>query len=876
MDEFTLNKLEFDRLRQILARFCRCSLGSAMAGRIGPSRRAETVRQWLAQTREMVEVLVAAGPPPYGGITDIHPQLARATPGAGATGTDFADIAATLEGAAAVKTWVEALDEGKVHLRGLSDRLHRFDGEVRAIQQVVDDRGEVRDTASPRLAELRGEIQAAQDQIRQIVYEFVRRRDVAQFLQSTTVQMHEDRYVLPLRAEQRGRIPGVVHRASHTGSTLFVEPAECVELNNRLVTLHDKEHAEVTRLLTELAIRVHGRLNQIVETLRTLAQLDLIAAKAQYAYQFEMTCPEITDKGSLQFFQARHPLLVEQVHQQELAGIPVSQRHAVVPIDVRLGQDFDLLVITGSNTGGKTVALKTVGLLVLMAQSGLHVPAQRGATLPVFADVLLDVGDEQSLEQSLSTFGAHLERIKHILRRADRHSLVLLDELGSGTDPDEGGAIGQAVLDELRRAGCLGMITTHLGVLKAYAYAADRVDNASVEFDTATLQPMYKLLIGQPGESHAIVVAEHLGLPRRVIAAARHHLPRQGRQLRAVLKASEAARRASETAMSEAQSAKLTAQAQQELFQAKLSELEKLTSQFSDWLGALPALKAGDEVFVRSLRKTGHLQRLQLSRQIAVVDVENLQVEVPLQELMPDLGDGGVREEVLSLRQRLSSQARQLEADRDEAARHKAELSKAVARLQARRQGFDAWRQAVAKLAVGQEVTMTALPGRGTIAAMDLAAGKVTVAVGEEKREVGLQELFPELGAFVDRSAPARTGGRPPRGERRGRQRPAGDRSIGEEKLDRPIVHRNPASRQAQESRELLLKQPPGSEVYVVPFRKRARLIRIDVEKDKAVVSAGAFEMQVSLADLAPIHEGPTPNGDGSQPGAEQGHKDHP
>jgi hypothetical protein len=290
-------------------------------------------------------------------------------------------------------------------------------------------------------------------------------------------------------------------------------------------------------------------------------------------------------------------------------------------------------------------------------------------------------------------------------------------------------------------------------------------------------------------------------------------------------------------------------------------------------------------------------------------------VELPLQELMPDLGDGGVREEILSLRQRLSSQVKELEADRQEAARHKSELQRAVARLHARRQGFDAWRQAVSKLAIGQEVTFNALPGRGAVAAMDLAAGKVTVAVGPETRELPVQELFPELGAFVDRTAPSRErasgGGQAVRGERHRRGRlllkPAGDRSIGQEKLDRPVVHRNPDSRSAKESRELLLSQPAGSEVYVVPFRKRARLIRIDAEKNKAIVSAGAFEMQVALADLEPISEEPAapekraaekpmqahateppaqqakepeepaaPHGDATDTRAHEGHKDHP
>lgn len=850
MDPFTLEKLEFGRILEILARYCRCSLGRELALRIAPSRRPETVQAWLAQTDEMVGTLREVGTPPFGGITDIRPQLERARPAGGAGPEDFAAIASTLAGCGQVRNWLASLGENRPLLHKLEERLSSFDGEIRAIQMVIDERGEVRDDASERLLNIRRQIEEAQRRIREIVYGFVRRGDVAQYLQSTNVQLHEDRYVLPVRAEHRGRLPGVVHRSSHTGATVFVEPAECVELNNRLVRLHDEQREEINRLLSQLAIRVHARYEEIVTSLHALALVDLIAAKAQYSYVFEMTAPEVAPGGPLRFFQARHPLLIEQAYQQEQAGAPPERRHPVVPIDVRLGQDFDILIITGSNTGGKTVAMKTVGLLALMVQSGMHVPVQRGSTMPVFRDVLIDVGDEQSLEQSLSTFGAHLQRIRAILRVAGRQSLVLLDELGSGTDPDEGGALGQAILDELRELGCLAMVTTHLGVLKAYAFNHERADNGSVEFDTGTLRPTYRLLIGQPGESHAIVVAEHYGLPRRLLKAARGHLPRQARQLHRAIQATLDTRRASENALSEAQAARAAAQTQQELYEARLNALQRLNEQFSEWVASLPAMQPGDEVHVRRFSKTGRLVRLQLSRQVALVDVDQMQVEVPLQELMPDLGQPQVREEIATLRRQIRENAKLSDAARAEAEKARQEYRRNLEGLRQRQRHFDAWREALGKVSVGDEVTFSAPPGRGRVTALDLPTGKISVETPRGPLDVRLADLFPETrpGPGGRRPAPRGRTAPPPR-----------------EREDRPVVHRDPQSRTAKASREAVLATPPGEQVYVVPFRKRATLLRVDAAKDLAVVLSGAFEMQVPLADVEPVQATPTQKRDRPQ-----------
>ena len=363
--------------------------------------------------------------------------------------------------------------------------------------------------------------------------------------------------------------------------------------------------------------------------------------------------------------------------------------------------------------------------------------------------MFIDVGDEQSLQQSLSTFGAHIKRIRYILSKADRNSLVLLDELGAGTDPDEGGAIGQAILDELRRIGCLGMVTTHLSVLKAYAFNHPRVDNASVEFDTATLRPTYHLRIGTPGESHAITVAAHLRLPGRVIHEARRHLGEQGKQFRRAIRATGAARQVAEEARAEAVRAQVAAVQQQEVYEAKLADLHRLKEQFEAWLARLPDLKAGDEVFVPSLGKTGRLARLELHRQIALVDSGSVQVEVPLAELMPDLGQAAVREQLDALRRDILEQARASQADRQEAEHLKQEFHRSIEHQKERARQFDTWLSAVGRLKVGDEVPIARKPGVGKVTGVDLPGLRATVETAEGPMELSLQELFPQTGPFA-------------------------------------------------------------------------------------------------------------------------------
>ncbi|MHC4563870.1 MAG: endonuclease MutS2 [Planctomycetota bacterium] len=859
MDSSTLDKVEFDEVRRILAGFCRCRLGAHLARRITPSRNIDQIARWLAETTQMVEALREIGLPPLGGVTDITEALDRAKPSGGAAGEDFADIAATLQAARGVREFLLALPETLDLLTSLAGGIGEFDEVVEAVSAVVASDGTILDDASDRLKRLRREIETIGQDIHEVIHGYLRQPEVRRLLQEATVTIHEDRYVLPVRTENRGRLPGVVHRTSGSGATVFVEPNACVRLNNQLADLRDDERAEIVRLLSELAVVVAHRADDITATLRRLAQVDLLAAKAQYAYQFDMACPDLSAEGPVELHQARHPLLIDQAWRQEKDGAGPEERHPVVPIDVRLGLDFDVLVITGSNTGGKTVALKTVALLVLMCQSGMHIPARRGAKLPLFRDVLIDVGDEQSLQQSLSTFGAHIKRLRHILQKADSHVLVLLDELGAGTDPDEGGAIGQAILDELRHRRCRAMVTTHLSVLKAYAFNHDRVDNASVDFDTQTLSPTFHLRIGTPGESHAITVADRLGLGGRVVGAARKHLSSQGKQFTKAIRATGDARKKAEAARADAHTAQLAAQVQAEDYDKKLGELQQVRGDFEAWLAHLPKLQAGDEVFVHSLGKAATLVRLELHKQKAVVDSGSVQVEVPIGELMPEMGQAGVREQIAALREQINQQLQRGRQAAEQARQMEKQYRHSLDDLRRRDEEFTQWVAQISTLRVGDEVPVNRKPGKGVVVSVDLAHLKASVRVGEEEVDLPLAELFPQRGRFAPGTSKRRS--------RKGRQ---DDKT----RRDKPMRRPKRGMLQTRRNRLQLLAAQPGEEVFVVPFNRRAQLVRIDEEKNQAIVLSGNFEMQVPLTDVQPIGEGS--DGDAPPQHRRRPRRDHP
>lgn len=631
VDAHTLEKIEFDRTRQLLAGFASCTLGRRMTLKIQPVSRAELIDQWLTQVREMIDAGATIGLPPFGGVHDVRDLVRAAVPPHLLEPDEFATLAETLDATQGLVSWAASLAANAAELQRLGERIGDLKPIGDAIHRVVSTGGEILDDASAKLRKVRTEIADARIRIRHVVDRLLRERKITRFLRYPDATFHEDRLVLPLAAEHRGRIPGIVHRSSDSGATLFVEPAEAVELNNRIIGLKQDEETEINRLLWNLTHQVHLNRDEILEALDALAILDCIVAKVRFARAYHLTCPRIEDNGKLRLRQARHLLLVEM--QKEAAKR--SEMREVVPIDVRLGDDFDVLVITGPNTGGKTVALKTVALACAMGQAGLPIPADEGSTIPVYRDILVDIGDEQSLQQSLSTFSSHIKRVMVILEQARPGTLMLIDELGAGTDPDEGAAIGQAIVDELLTRHCPALITTHLGALKSLAYTQARAENASVEFDVETLRPTYRLLIGEPGNSNAINIAARLGLPAKVIESARGRLSSSHQQLTRAIRGTLQSRRQAELARSQAENAQTEAEQAKADAERKRIELENQQAQFEQWVEVVSSLKPGDRVHVRRFDREGTIARMRLHKQLAVVTVGSMEIEVPLRELSP-------------------------------------------------------------------------------------------------------------------------------------------------------------------------------------------------------------------------------------------------
>lgn len=506
LDLRSLSLLEFPLIRARLAAAAGFPPGRRLAEALEPSSDPTIVARGIeetSQTRSFVAEHPGAG---IGGSKDIGPWIERAARGGRLDPAHFLDIAATLEAAARLG---EALSgDRRPLLRDLARQVHPLPSLRNVLQRSFDPTGELLDTASPKLGGLRRAVRVAYERLRRRLDQLVHSGELAGSLQEPIVTLRGGRYVIPVRADARSRVKGIVHDASGSGQTLFVEPIVAVELGNAWREAQVAEAAEIERILDELSSLVAGQAAPLRETLDALARYDLWSAKARLAEEMDAVPAEIADRPEIVLLGARHP---------GLGG-------RVVPIDVRLGGEFRALLITGPNTGGKTVALRTLGLLSLMHQSGLHVPADVGTRLPILADVYADIGDEQSVAQSLSTFSGHMRAIVRIVEAAGPNRLILLDELGAGTDPTEGSALAQALLDYFIRSGALVAATTHYAELKLYAHTTPAARNASVEFDVETLRPTFKLTIGLPGRSQAFAIAERLGLPGAIVAEARSRL----------------------------------------------------------------------------------------------------------------------------------------------------------------------------------------------------------------------------------------------------------------------------------------------------------------------------------------------------------------
>ena len=524
--EKSLNILELPVVLDMLAAEAVTDGGKEACRSLRPSSDRLEVKNRLAETSAAKEMMVVRGSPSLSGIKDIRPSLSRADLGGSLNTIELLNIARVLQCARLVKGYTSDDKLGKSCIDHLFAALHanRFLEEKITGSIVGED--EIADSASSELANIRRKIRAASARVRDCLQKIISSPSYAKVLQEPIITMRSDRFVVPVKAECKGAIPGLVHDISASGATLFIEPMAAVKANNELRELSAKEKAEIERILAELSADCAAHAEDIASDYSYLITLDGIFARAKLSYKLNGIEPELREKGVV-LRRARHPLL---------------PKDKAVPISLELGEDFDTLIITGPNTGGKTVTLKTIGLLNVMAQCGLHIPADDGSGVPVYRHVLADIGDEQSIEQNLSTFSAHMTNIVHILGECDADSLLLFDELGAGTDPTEGAALAIAVIEHARKLGADVAATTHYAELKVYATNENGIQNASCEFDVETLSPTYRLLVGVPGKSNAFAISERLGLSKDIIDDAKARIGVQNASFEATIEKLEQTR----------------------------------------------------------------------------------------------------------------------------------------------------------------------------------------------------------------------------------------------------------------------------------------------------------------------------------------------
>ncbi len=512
MQEKSLRVLEFTKIRERLATHAITQTGANLCLSLLPYERLAEVNQALAETEEAVIVLTYRGDQPLVDFKDVRPALHLAGKGATLSTRVLLDIADCLRAASVARTALDTDKDNTPILKGLSQALMTNYPLERGIKDAIISEEEIADNASHQLADIRRQMRLCNDRIKEKLRTMTQSSSFSKYLQEPLVTVRNGRYVIPVKQEYRQNVPGLVHDQSSTGATLFIEPMAVVETGNELKQWTLKEDQEIERILAAFSAQVAANADIISANIDIMTQLDFIFAKGQLARAMKAVAPRMNDKGRLRFVRVRHPLL---------------DPDTVVPCDLWLGDGFTTLIITGPNTGGKTVTLKTVGLITLMAQAGLHVPGNLGTEVSTFHQVYADIGDEQSIEQSLSTFSSHMTNIVSILASVDPDDLVLFDELGAGTDPTEGAALAQAILNTLQKQQIRTVATTHYSELKAYALSTPGVENASVEFDVATLRPTYRLSIGVPGKSNAFEISKRLGLPDRIIDAARQTLSQE-------------------------------------------------------------------------------------------------------------------------------------------------------------------------------------------------------------------------------------------------------------------------------------------------------------------------------------------------------------
>ncbi len=692
MDEDAQRLLEFGKITEILSLYTATAMGRDRAAELRPNRGGLNPRTALQQTSEMARVLEGGTSLPLGGTEDVSRHARRAAAGGGPLEpAALWQVAVSLETARRVANWLVRRGGGFPALRALGQAMPVCPDLLDRIRGAIDPAGKVKDDASLELKTVRRRITGLRKSIEKTLRSMIEDSDVSPHLQYPNPTMCRDRYVLPVNAYHKNAVPGLVHGSSDSGATLYVEPMEVVSQGNELGEAMGEEEEEVQRILWELTAAVGRESEAVIAVCDHLGRVDLVRAKARMSNALDMCAPELTQGRVLELRGARHPLLLWLTRPAEdrLPETDELDFDSVVPLDIRLGDDFDVLIITGPNTGGKTVVLKTVGLVCLMARAGMHVPAETAA-IPLYDDIYVDIGDEQSLEQSLSTFSSHMSRIIRILREATDESLVLLDEMGAGTDPAEGAALGEGILDRLVRLGCSAAVVTHLGRLKTFATARPRVENASVDFDTRTLRPTYHLRIGSAGSSNALEIAERLGLQPDILRRARDLLDTESKGEYSSM-------------LEEVELARADAEQRRERMQYLEEQAQKLKNEYEE---VVARLKAEDERRGASIGMQLRDALEELHRQAEVLCEDSRHVHSSLAGRAGKLRDG--------LRECLDDIGKLLE-------------------------GHDLKRP----LQEGDEVYVTRLHKWGTVQRVDERRGRAQVRVGAARIDVEVDELQP-------------------------------------------------------------------------------------------------------------------------------------
>lgn len=556
--------LEFNKVKEQLQKKVASSLGREKVANLIPSTQYEEVVKWQEATDEATTVLRLRGNVPLGGIFDVRPSVKRAEIGGTLSSNELLDVASTIYAARQVKQFIEQVVEDEdLQLPIIIEHIEKLMPlpEVeQTIKMSIDENGTVLDGASDQLRGIRQKLRSTESRIREKLDSLIRSSSAQKMLSDAIVTIRNERFVIPVKQEYRSAYGGIVHDQSSSGATLFIEPQAIVTLNNELQEAKVKEKQEIERILIALTVQVAEVANELRQNVYLLGELDFMFAKGRYSHELKASKPKMNDRGYIKLVKAKHPLIAQE---------------DVVANDIELGNQYTSIVITGPNTGGKTVTLKTLGLFTLMAQAGLQIPALDGSEMAVFKHVFADIGDEQSIEQSLSTFSSHMVNIVDILQKVDHESLVLFDELGAGTDPQEGAALAISILDQVYERGARVVATTHYPELKAYGYNREGVVNASVEFDIETLSPTYKLLIGVPGRSNAFEISKRLGLSAEVIERAKGYIGSETNKVENMIASLEDSRRQSEHELEEAEQLRKEAQKLHKELQSQIIEFNE-------------------------------------------------------------------------------------------------------------------------------------------------------------------------------------------------------------------------------------------------------------------------------------------------------------